>query len=323
MGSTSDACRGASVRRGAHASASSRWRDPGAGPSRRGWCSAPWRSARWWWLCWASPLMHQISRRSGRCAGLALARHGLAQHRRRAERAERRVERPGPRHQAPGSCWRGWSPRGQGQGFEVVLVGPLPTAGRRRGSRDSASPRGSTPPASRRTCANGSSAAAARRRRGPSPGSAAPPERTGSPAVAVGSVVRVPADGCSYALYHLFPMEEEQSTLALVRRALLSSGLLLLVLVARRGLAGDPPGGHPGALRPQGRRADRIGPARGADAGARRGRPRPAGRLLQPDGGQPAARDTAAGGDVQLAAALRLRRLPRAAHAVDDRADGG
>jgi two-component system sensor histidine kinase MtrB len=50
--------------------------------------------------------------------------------------------------------------------------------------------------------------------------------------VVVGSQLFLPADGGSYALYHLFPMSAEERTLALVHRALLTSGALLLVLVA-------------------------------------------------------------------------------------------
>lgn len=52
------------------------------------------------------------------------------------------------------------------------------------------------------------------------------------PGVAVGTRLTLPADGTTYALYHLFPMSEEQQTIGLVRRALLTSGALLLVLVA-------------------------------------------------------------------------------------------
>ena len=48
----------------------------------------------------------------------------------------------------------------------------------------------------------------------------------------VGSRLVLPSDGGSYALYHLFPMDAEQRTLGLVQRAVLTSGVLLLVLVA-------------------------------------------------------------------------------------------
>jgi len=51
------------------------------------------------------------------------------------------------------------------------------------------------------------------------------------PGVVVGSQVVLPADGRTYTLYFLFPLGEEQDTLALVTRALLTAGALLLVLV--------------------------------------------------------------------------------------------
>jgi two-component system sensor histidine kinase MtrB len=50
--------------------------------------------------------------------------------------------------------------------------------------------------------------------------------------VAVGHLVHLPADRGRYALYYLFPMDQEEETLALVTRALLTAGALLLVLVA-------------------------------------------------------------------------------------------
>ncbi len=52
------------------------------------------------------------------------------------------------------------------------------------------------------------------------------------PGVVVGSQVRLPADGNTYTLYYLFPLNEQSETLALVTRALLTAGLLLMVLVA-------------------------------------------------------------------------------------------
>jgi two-component system sensor histidine kinase MtrB len=52
------------------------------------------------------------------------------------------------------------------------------------------------------------------------------------PGIVVGQVVRLPADRERYVVYYLFPMEQEQETLALVRRALLTASALLLVLVA-------------------------------------------------------------------------------------------
>jgi two-component system, OmpR family, sensor histidine kinase MtrB len=55
---------------------------------------------------------------------------------------------------------------------------------------------------------------------------------TDEPAIAVGSQVLLPADGETYTLYYLFPLDEQQETLALVTRALLAAATLLLVLVA-------------------------------------------------------------------------------------------
>ena len=52
------------------------------------------------------------------------------------------------------------------------------------------------------------------------------------PGIVVGSQVRLPANGETYTLYYLFPLTEEQRTLGLVSRALLTAGGLLLVLVA-------------------------------------------------------------------------------------------
>ena len=55
---------------------------------------------------------------------------------------------------------------------------------------------------------------------------------TSQPGVVVGSQVRLPADGETYTVYYLFPLAEEQDTLGLLTRALLTAALLLMVLVA-------------------------------------------------------------------------------------------
>jgi two-component system, OmpR family, sensor histidine kinase MtrB len=55
--------------------------------------------------------------------------------------------------------------------------------------------------------------------------------RADVPAVVAGSQVEVPSDGATYTLYYLFPLTEEAQTLGLVRRALLTGGGLLLLLV--------------------------------------------------------------------------------------------
>jgi two-component system sensor histidine kinase MtrB len=52
------------------------------------------------------------------------------------------------------------------------------------------------------------------------------------PAVAVGALVRVATTGDTYELYYLFPMVEEERTLLLLQRGLISAGLALMVLVA-------------------------------------------------------------------------------------------
>ena len=56
--------------------------------------------------------------------------------------------------------------------------------------------------------------------------------RRSVPGVVAGSRIEVPSDGGTYTLYYLFPMTEEAQTLGLVRRALLTGGVLLLVLIA-------------------------------------------------------------------------------------------
>ncbi|MFL6061067.1 MAG: MtrAB system histidine kinase MtrB [Marmoricola sp.] len=54
----------------------------------------------------------------------------------------------------------------------------------------------------------------------------------GVPAVVVGSRVVLPSDGGTYTVFYLFDMRSEQRTLDLVRRSLLTSAILLLVLTA-------------------------------------------------------------------------------------------
>jgi two-component system, OmpR family, sensor histidine kinase MtrB len=53
-----------------------------------------------------------------------------------------------------------------------------------------------------------------------------------TPSVVVGSRVVLPSDSGTYALYYVFPMDDEQRTINLVLRSLLTSGILLLVLTA-------------------------------------------------------------------------------------------
>ena len=53
-----------------------------------------------------------------------------------------------------------------------------------------------------------------------------------SPGVVVGTKLQLPADGKEYTLYYLFPLDDLDQTLGLVTRALLTAGVLLLVLIA-------------------------------------------------------------------------------------------
>ena len=57
-------------------------------------------------------------------------------------------------------------------------------------------------------------------------------DRPSVPGIVVGSQFRLPADGDLYTAYFLFPLDEEQETLALVTRALITAAALLLLLVA-------------------------------------------------------------------------------------------
>ncbi|KQW48476.1 histidine kinase [Nocardioides sp. Root1257] len=55
---------------------------------------------------------------------------------------------------------------------------------------------------------------------------------TSTPGIVVGSQVLLPADAQTYTLYYLFPLDEQEETMALVTRALLTAAVLLIVLVA-------------------------------------------------------------------------------------------
>lgn len=65
-----------------------------------------------------------------------------------------------------------------------------------------------------------------------STGAGADARTTREPGIVVGSQVQLPSDGRTYTLYFLFPLAEEQETLNLVTRALLTAAGLLLALVA-------------------------------------------------------------------------------------------
>jgi len=124
--------------------------------------------------------------------------------------------------------------RGTVQGYDIVLIGPI------AGSTDAVaagSGTSNTPgvlsesiPTSLRTKvetegADRTSYTYARIRYSDESGRAA------VPGVVTGSQVVLPADGGTYTLYYLFPMTEQEKTLSLVRRALVTGGVLLLVMV--------------------------------------------------------------------------------------------
>jgi two-component system sensor histidine kinase MtrB len=52
------------------------------------------------------------------------------------------------------------------------------------------------------------------------------------PGIAAGAQVQLSADGSTYTIYFLFPLDEQQATMQLVARALLTAGTLMLLLVA-------------------------------------------------------------------------------------------
>jgi two-component system, OmpR family, sensor histidine kinase MtrB len=54
---------------------------------------------------------------------------------------------------------------------------------------------------------------------------------TSVPALAVGSQLELPADGGTYLIFYVFPMGEQQATINVVRRAMLTAGSLLVLLV--------------------------------------------------------------------------------------------
>jgi two-component system sensor histidine kinase MtrB len=55
--------------------------------------------------------------------------------------------------------------------------------------------------------------------------------RTTQPGLVVGSQLRIPSTGQTYALFHVFPLAEQQQTLFVVRSALITTGALLVVLL--------------------------------------------------------------------------------------------
>ena len=122
--------------------------------------------------------------------------------------------------------------RGEVRGYDVVEIGPIgsdaepsPATGVRTTPGVSAA---SVPePLQRAVASSGGTAWTYTRLQGPTDDSG-----DGTPSVVVGSRIVLPSDGATYALYYLFPMEEEERTLGLVERSILTSGALLLLLTA-------------------------------------------------------------------------------------------
>ncbi len=124
--------------------------------------------------------------------------------------------------------------RGSVQGYEVVLTGPV--AGSSPGIAAGSSTRNtqgvrsdSIPEELRRRVelptASGVSWTYSEIRYAESTG------RPSVPGVVTGAPITLPSDGGTYTLYYLFPMTEQERTLSLVRSALLTGGVLLLLLV--------------------------------------------------------------------------------------------
>jgi two-component system sensor histidine kinase MtrB len=123
--------------------------------------------------------------------------------------------------------------RGKVRGFEVVVSGPVAGSARGLGSgvgtRTSPGVQASSVPAELRKVVESRSGAAwtfTRIDYGEGQG------QRDAPGVVVGNQVLLPADGGTYDLYLLFPMNEEQNTLSLLRKSLITAGVLLLVLLA-------------------------------------------------------------------------------------------
>jgi two-component system sensor histidine kinase MtrB len=124
--------------------------------------------------------------------------------------------------------------RGQVQGYDVVLIGPVAgssegvAAG--SGTRNTQGVRSDSIPIGLRATvespgAQGVSWTYTEISYDPLSG------KPSVPGVVTGSQLVLPADGGTYTLYYLFPMNEQANTLSLVRRALFTGGALLLVLI--------------------------------------------------------------------------------------------
>jgi two-component system sensor histidine kinase MtrB len=122
--------------------------------------------------------------------------------------------------------------RGRVRGYSLVVLGPIAAGADPGAATGVLTTRGiqaaTVPTRLRRAVAksDGTSWTFTRLRRlADSPGE-------GTPSVVVGSRIVLPSDGGTYALYYVFPMDDEQRTVNLVLRSVLTSGALLLLLTA-------------------------------------------------------------------------------------------
>ena len=124
--------------------------------------------------------------------------------------------------------------RGAVQGYEIVLRGPIAGSNPAlpAGAGTTSTPgvlRSSIPDGMRRAVESGTGDEASYSYT--TIRYAANADRPPVPGVVTGSQVTLPADGGTYTLYYLFPMSEQERTVSLVRRALVTGGALLLLLV--------------------------------------------------------------------------------------------
>jgi two-component system, OmpR family, sensor histidine kinase MtrB len=125
--------------------------------------------------------------------------------------------------------------RGATRGFSVVLIGPVGAAGSRIGDGTALFTPGldtASVPRSLERHFDEAAASTAWTYTRIGTRSTTDGSLETEPGIVVGSSVRLPANGATYTLYYLFPLDEERETLALVARALLTAAVLLLVLVA-------------------------------------------------------------------------------------------
>ena len=224
----------------------------GAAPSRRGSWSAPsLLSARGRQRGRLVPAPADPRRASLDAPGRRSVRRGERRDAPRRQRPARRRARHRPRRRPPAS--RPGRPdhraRRALRGFSVVLSGPV------AGSGDRIAAGGGTrlqPRAGHRAASRTSLRAALRGRRRPTAWTYTDdPQHDGDADGHLGARAsssarrcRLPADGGAYTLYYLFPLDEEQETLALVTRALLTAGGAAARAGGRADLAGHPAGRH-------------------------------------------------------------------------------